>query len=452
MKLMTKTLIVANRLPITMEKNRCVLSDGGLVRALGHFMHSDRSVWFGYGDRSIRDGGIDYKAVTIPKAIYQSYYANFANRVLWLALHGMKPFIEGVNDWPNYVRANELFAEAIAAELDDDDDLIWIQDYHLFMLPVLLRERQITNRVGFFLHIPFPPFDDLSNVPNYERIIASLLTVDLLGFQTEGDVTIFLSCLEELGYDIESDWQGTKINGRRIGLQAFPVTIDAATFALPDLSGATAFYEQMGPHNAGQKGLFALSRLDYTKGILELLGAMELLLEDPNWRHVLRLAVIPSRLEVPEYNQLKLEIEALVAKINDFYGHDDFTPIDYSYAKIPLDELTLMYKTADVMVVNSLADGMNVIAKEYVASRTDNRGVLVLSKFAGAADELDTALLIDPNNCVELTEGLRQAVDMSPAEQYRRMRSLRHQVNSTSTRNWGEGFLKVLSATSVGKD
>ena len=445
---MTKTLIVANRLPFTIENDRFVQTDGGLIRALSHFIQGDRGVWFGCGPRSLHDSGIDYKAVKIPKEIYRSYYANFSNRVLWLALHSMEPFIDGVDDWPDYVRANEFFAAAIAKELSSPEDMIWIQDYQLFMLPLLLRQRQITNRVGFFLHVPFPPSKELLGVPNFDQITDSLLTVDLLGFQTSRDVTNFLDSLDELGYAVESEGQEYIVNGHRISLRVFPVSIDPATFEQPVRPLAAAFYETLDQRGNGQKGLFALSRLDFTKGIIELLEAMEVLLEDSTtWQHVLHLALIPSRSEVPEYNRLKQQIEARVIKINHRYGRADFKPVHYSYRKLPLDELKLMYKTADVMVVNSLADGMNLIAKEYVASRADDRGVLVLSKFAGAAEELTKAILVDPKNNFELAEALRQAVKMGPAEQARRMRVMRAKVTKNCARSWGEGFLGALRAT-----
>lgn len=447
---MTKTLIVANRLPFTMVKDRFVQADGGLVRALSHFIKNNKAVWLGCGERSFHDGGIDYKAVTIPKAIYKSYYANFSNRVLWLALHGMKPFIDGAADWPHYEHANALFTAEIAQEITSPEDMIWIQDYHLFLLPSLLRQRQITNRVGFFLHVPWPPFTKLLKVPNFEQIVASLLTADLVGFQTNQDVANFLAGLNELGYDVETDGQEIKVNGRRIGLRAFPVSIDPATFETPVRPREAAFYETLetpNPRQAGQKELFALSRLDYTKGIIELLEATETLLADPAWRHVLKLALIPSRQEVPEYLRLKAQIEDRVIKINHRYGRIGFKPIQYSYRKIDLDELKLMYKTADVMVVNSLADGMNVIAKEFVASRTDDRGVLVLSKLAGAAEELNDAILVDPYNHLEVAAGLKRAVTMGSAEQTRHMRAMRTKVHATTARSWGEGFLGALRAT-----
>jgi trehalose 6-phosphate synthase/phosphatase len=453
-------VLVSNRLPVTLSLGDEVElrpSGGGLATGLGSLHASERGIWIGWPGVNTEPGAErDRIDRALPPAIVPvhfsseemaRYYDGVANGVLWPLFHYLLGRVPSeLHDFDAYEAANERFAEAVAAHARPDD-LIWIQDYQLMLLPALVRKRLPRARIGFFLHIPFPSSEVFRILPQRDTVLRGLLGADLIGFHTFNDQRHFTATLlSVLGFESELD--RVEVEGRSVRLGVFPMGIDAAAFsargAEPAVIEASA---KLRASHAAEKLLLGVDRLDYTKGITQKFLAVERLLErSPRYRDQLRLlqVAVPSREKVSAYRELKREIEEIAGRINGAHATLHSAPIHYVYDSVDQDQLVASYRAADVMLVTPLRDGMNLVAKEYVAARSDGDGVLVLSEFAGAASELADALVVNPYDVAGIAQGLERALEMSEPERRQRMLSLREKVATRPVELWASSFLSAL--------
>ncbi len=454
-------ILVSNRLPVTMTRHRGKLefqpSAGGLAVALDAFYREHGARWVGWpGDLAVSDRRrvssrlrTEFRCypVFLSRELGRRYYAGFSNRTLWPLFHSFPTHARyDPLDWDAYRTANEAFANRVAS-LASPDEVVWVHDYHLLLLPRYLRERKPNAKIGFFLHIPFPPYTDLRQLPWCRELIEALLSADLIGFHTFDDAHAFLSSVRRLlGLDNEI---GQIVVGRRVvQVDVFPMGADLtrikAALSRPEVHDHVArFREGLG----ASKLVFSLSRLDYTKGVPKALEGVETFLAvHPEWRgrFVYLLVVVPSREVVDRYAEEKREIDRLCGRINSRYGTFEWQPIRYVYRYQDFEELVALYRSADVALITPLRDGMNLIAKEYLAAKDDLRGALVLSEMAGAAKELHEALVVNPNNAAEVAEALRRALEMPEAEQALRNQVMRARLEQYDVRRWADHFLTRL--------
>jgi trehalose 6-phosphate synthase/phosphatase len=437
---MPNLIIVSNRLPITAGRDgsgRVTVrpGSGGLATAVGSISKRLHARWVGYlgndvpADITAAANAEGYFPVQISQPLYENYYNHFSNRVLWPVVHGFAAYDAPESYWEDYRAVNELFAKEVA-RIAAPDDIIWVHDFHLLMVPKLLREAGLTNRIGFFLHTPFPA-NFFHEHPLGRRLLAGLLEADSIGLQTKRSLSRFRSSLRRLGL--------------RAGgvVKAFPIGIDFKFFSRrPAL--APEFYEQVGP-KPDVKMVLSLSRLDYTKGILQQLAAIKQLAARPGLAgtFAFRLLVVPSRDTVPEYRALKTEIDRQVAAVNAAAG--DWQPIIYTYGAVDTDTLKATYRRAGIMLVTPLADGMNLVAKEYLAANA--RGTLILSREAGAAEQLSDALIVDPTDPAEIAATIEHALSRpASAAANRRLRS---NLRRYDVFNWAESFLRSLQPKAI---
>jgi trehalose 6-phosphate synthase/phosphatase len=455
-----RVVLVSNRLPVTVSLGDEVTfrpSGGGLATGLGSLHASDRGVWIGWPGINTEPGPErDRIDQALPESIVPvhfsseemaRYYDGVANGVLWPLFHYLLGRVPSeLHDFDAYEAANQRFADAVVAHARPDD-LIWIQDYQLMLLPALVRQRLPRAHIGFFLHIPFPSSEVFRILPQRETVLRGLLGADLIGFHTFNDQRHFTATLlSVLGFESELD--RVEVEGRSVRFGVFPMGIDAAAFskrgADPSVMAASA---KLRASHAAEKLLLGVDRLDYTKGITQKFLAVERLLErSPRYRDKLRLLqiAVPSREKVSAYRDLKREIEEIAGRINGAHATLHSAPIHYVYDSVDQSELVASYLAADVMLVTPLRDGMNLVAKEYVAARSDGDGVLVLSEFAGAASELADALVVNPYDVAGIAQGLERALEMSEAERRQRMQSLREKVASRPVELWASSFLSAL--------
>jgi trehalose 6-phosphate synthase/phosphatase len=463
---MSRLLIVSNRLPVTVARGEAGLevqrSPGGLATGLAGPHSRSEALWIGWpgdvhdldGDERRRLAGRLEELRTVPVWLdadeVKGFYEGYSNEILWPLFHyliGQMPLV--ASGWQEYERVNQRFAEAVAAHYRPGD-LIWVHDYHLMLLPQMLRDRLPDARIGFFLHIPFPTAEIFLAVPHRDRILLGLLGADLVGFHTAGYMRAFAtSLLRVLG--IQPAVERVHHAGREVRLGTFPMGVDARRFAElgddPDVVRLSADFRGDGLARI----VLGIDRLDYTKGIRRRLLAFERLLNDrPEMRERVRLVqiAVPSRTSVGAYQEFRSEVEGLTGRINGALGTPRWTPIQYMFRSVSERELVALYRAADVMLVTPIRDGMNLVAKEFVASRTDEDGVLVLSEFAGAASELAEALLVNPYDVERTAETVYRALQLGDAERRRRMRALRRRVVSYDVHQWATSFLEALEEAS----
>jgi trehalose 6-phosphate synthase/phosphatase len=464
-----RVLLVSNRLPVSITPSSEPIlvrpSPGGLATGLRSVHASGASVWIGWPGVNTEPGPERERiAAALPSSVVPvhfttdemtRFYDGIANGVIWPLFHYLLDRVPGdIRDWSAYESANQRFADVVAKEARPED-LIWVQDYHLLLLPALLRERLPRARIGFFLHIPFPSSEVFRILPYREAVLAGLLGADLIGFHTFNDQRHFSAALlSVLGIDAELD--RVEVEGRSVRLHVFPMGVDAESFAAraADPAIIEASRELRAAH-AAEKLLLGVDRLDYTKGLTRKFLAVERLLErSPQYRSKIRLlqVAVPSRENVSAYRELKREIEEIAGRINGAHATLHSAPIHYVYDSVDQNELVASYRAADVMLVTPLRDGMNLVAKEYVASRIDDDGVLVLSEFAGAASELAEALVVNPYDVAAIAGALERAIEMEEPERRRRMRRLREKVEARPVELWASSFLSTLrlEPTSMG--
>jgi trehalose 6-phosphate synthase/phosphatase len=456
---MNPLVVVSNRLPFTAERHGSSIewrrSSGGLVAALDPVLAERGGVWIGWpgvaqDDRSPapelpQTDRVRYRAVPLSPREVALYYGGFANRTLWPLFHYFvtRTRIDAAT-WRAYDIVNQRFAR-IAAEESDPASLVWVHDYQLLRVPRHLRQIAPDRLIAVFLHIPFPAYDVFRILPWSRRLMRGLLAADLVGFHVPAYGDHFLTCAQRLlGCDVDREAGLVHFEGRDVAVQAHPISISTADIE--------ARARRVGPAPATPhrvKQVIGLDRLDYTKGIHErLLGVERMLERHPSHRgaFVFTQVVIPSRERVTEYQALKREIDETVGRINGRFSDHGWTPIRYLVRHLGADELATFYRTADVALVTPLRDGMNLVAKEYVASQVDGDGVLVLSEMAGAAEELQEALLVNPFDRDDLADTLNRALILPEAERRARMSALRDRMQRNTVDRWVDHFLAAAEA------
>jgi trehalose 6-phosphate synthase/phosphatase len=465
-------IIVSNRLPVTVKAEKGAVtverSAGGLATGLRGPHERMKSLWYGYpGDLSRMDAaqlaqvnakleGLRTVPVRLSPGEVARYYDGFANGVLWPLFHYLvdKVELDAKRDWETYRDVNERFASAVA-DAYRPGDMIWVHDYQLLLLPAMLRKRLPDARIGFFLHIPFPASETFRILPWREPILRGLLGADLIGFHTSQYLLHFTDALlHVLGMPCDVD--RIDLDGRNIELGVFPIGIDTKAFdTLARDEAIVAEAEALRAQAKGAKILLGVDRLDYTKGIPRRLLAFERLLErEPHLRGRVRLIqlAVPTRDKVPAYAEYRRIVNELIGRINGQFGTPAWTPIQFLYRSVSERTLAALYRAAHVMLVTPLRDGMNLVAKEFVASRPDEQGVLVLSEFAGAAAELTDAVVVNPYDLDGVAAAVKNALQMPEAEQATRMRALRQRVVASDVHGWAEGFLERLEKAAGAPD
>jgi trehalose 6-phosphate synthase len=439
-----RVVVVANRLPVRRTEEGWAASPGGLVTALTPILQQG-GVWIGWagdgGDEtsSFNFNDIDHVAVPITAQEIEDYYLGFCNGTLWPLFHAAIRTPEYHRHWWNaYQRVNERYAAAVLDHARSGD-LVWVHDYHLLLLPQMIREKAPEAEIRFFLHIPFPPVEIFARLPWRRQLIEGMLAADVIGFQTEANTANFLQAAAAFA-DAEVNHLIRK-NGRLVRAMAAPISIDVEAFEAASMAPETAervatIRKELG----GRQHLFlGADRLDYTKGIdVRLMAFATLLEQQPELADTAMLVqiVVPSRQTIGDYADMREDIERLTGHINSTLGERHRMPVHYIYESLQREELVAYYKAADVMVVTPLVDGMNLVAKEYVASRVDNDGVLLLSEFAGAAHELTQAVMVNPYDVDGVAAAMGRAIAMEPSDRQRRMQAMRATVRHHDLHEW----------------
>jgi trehalose 6-phosphate synthase/phosphatase len=463
-----RLLIVSNRLPITARRTSEGLAlspaSGGLATGMRPFHEASQGLWIGWpgdvssftaSEREQLDAMLQQRGIVpvhLSKEQIERYYHGFSNRVLWPLFHYLidrMPIHAG--GWESYCEVNARFAD-IVASVYRPGDLVWVHDYQLLLLPALLRERIPTARIGFFLHIPFPSADVFRILPWRREVLDGMLGADLIGFHVSGYMRHFVDAVQQVvGGGAGADH--IRVGDHEIGVGAFPMGVEADQFAeLASDDTVRAEADAIRRDAAGRQIVLGIDRLDYTKGIPRRLEAIErLLTARPELKDQMRYiqVAVPSRGEVDSYQRFKRLVEETIGRINGTCSTLRSTPIHYVYQSVSMPQLVALYAAADVMLVTALRDGMNLVAKEYVASRVNDDGVLVLSEFAGAASELAGAVIINPYDVDAVAERLNDALEMPAHERGTRMQALRRRVHEYDVHRWATDFLERLEAQTL---
>nr|WP_307856362.1 trehalose-6-phosphate synthase [Catenulispora pinistramenti] len=467
-------LVVANRLPVDLDQlddgtQRWRPSPGGLVSALEPFLRGRHGAWVGWPGRAdmdlapFEDKGLAIHPVKLSHAEVRDYYEGFSNATLWPLYHDVVvPPVFKKSWWDSYVAVNQRFADAAAAAAAKGAT-VWVQDYQLQLVPAMLREQRPDLRIGFFLHIPFPPVELFMQLPWRTELVRGLLGADVIGFQMPQGAQNFLWLAGRLlgleptkaAVRVRNRPGSVPFDGRQVRVGAFPISIDAAGFDELAQSPRTTDRAQQIRSDMGnpRRLLLGVDRLDYTKGIDVRLRALRELLAsgrvDPESVAMVQLA-IPSRERVGQYQAMRRSIEEQVGQLNGDFGRVGRPIVHYLHQSMDRDELVALYSAADVMVVTPLRDGMNLVCKEYVATRHGLDGALVLSEFAGAAAELaEGALLVNPHDLDGVADALEQALTMDPEQERKRMRTLHRQVMTHDVGLWARSFLDFLDPSAA---
>ncbi len=452
-----RLILVSNRVAIP-DPGRGQ-SAGGLVVAVKAALKNRPGLWFGWSGqasetpdsepRIIEKNHRVYSVIDLTTADYQEYYNGFANRVLWPTLHYRVDLAEySRSDLSGYLRVNNIFADRLSSMITPED-VLWVHDYHLMPLARDLRERGHKNRIGFFLHIPCPPPDILSTLPRHEETIGMLDHYDLVGFQTENDRDNFGDYLTMRGAVASKDKTTYQFGPRSVRIGAFPVGIETGVFArLARNAGRSAFTREFQDSLGGRRLVVGVDRLDYSKGLGKRLEGVERFLETrADWRgRVTFLQVTPtSRGEIKEYADIDREVSEQVGHINGRYGEAAWTPLRYLNRSYSRTALAGIYRAADAALVTPLRDGMNLVAKEFVAAQdAEDPGVLILSQFAGAAAELDGAVIVNPHEVEALPGAIATALEMPLEERVARQASMFERIEKQSVDRWAKSFLAAL--------
>lgn len=471
-----RLVIVSNRLPVVLTQEaegrwQVEAGSGGLVTAMAPVLKDRGGLWIGWPGiaveeetpelddllrQAVGDGGYTFKPVPLTDAEVEGYYHGFANEILWPLFHDLQTRCHfDPAYWKTYRQVNRKFAKVVADNVREDDH-IWIHDYHLAGVGLELRKSGLTSKIGFFLHIPFPSLDLFLKLPWRFQILNALLAYDLVGFQTQRDKRNFIHCVRSMRKDVPVRGKGqvstAEVDGRKIRIGNFPISIDFDEFAHAGDSAevkrrAAEIKADLGADRNRRHLLLGVDRLDYSKGIPERLKAFANALERfPQLREKITLVqiVVPSRTNIPKYQDLKLDIERLVSKVNGLYSQTGWVPVHYIYRSVDRTELVALYSAADIALITPLKDGMNLVAKEYCAANVSADGVLIMSEFAGAAAQLHKeALLVNPYDVEEVATAIATACEMPPAERRRRMKAMRRKVRKTDIFWWVDSFLNA---------
>lgn len=461
-------VVVSNRLPVERvvehRQSSWRRSPGGLVAALSPVMARNAGAWVGWHgapDETLErfDHDVFHLApVPLSAEEVQAYYEGFSNATLWPLYHDVIAPPEFHRTWWNsYRQVNRRFAER-TAEIAAENATVWVQDYQLQLVPKMLRELRPDLTIGFFNHIPFPPLEIFAQLPWRRAVLDGLSGADLIGFQRPGDAQNFQRCVRrflDVPFKNGAARFGTDDDAWTVRAASYPISIDAQS--IQELASRPEVKDRAREirHELGdpETVFLGVDRLDYTKGILHRIKAYGELLEDGRLTvgpSVLIQVANPSRERVESYVQLREDVEGLVGHLNGQHDTISHTAIRYLHHGYPFEEMVALYLATDVMLVTSLRDGMNLVAKEYVAAKTDGSGTLVLSEFTGAAEQLKQALLVNPHDIDGLKDAMLRAKDMPAPEAKKRMRSMRRQVLGNDVNDWSEAFLRDLARTRPG--
>ncbi|KAF2631464.1 glycosyltransferase family 20 protein [Macroventuria anomochaeta] len=470
-----RLLLVSNRLPITIKradegKYEMSMSSGGLVSGLSGLSKTTTFQWYGWPGLEVPDDEVtglkdqlksEYNAVPImlDDELADRHYNGFSNAIMWPLFHyhpGEITFDESA--WEGYTEANRLFAKAVAKDVQDND-MVWVHDYHLMLMPAMLRE-EIGNtkknvKIGFFLHTPFPSSEIYRILPVRNEILLGVLHCDLIGFHTYDYARHFLSsCSRILG--LATTPNGVEFQGKVVTVGAFPIGIDPEKFdeglQKPKVQERIAALEKK---FQGVKLIVGVDRLDYIKGVPQKLHALEVFLtEHPEWigKVVLVQVAVPSRQDVEEYQNLRAVVNELVGRINGKFGTVEFMPIHFMHKSVSFDELIALYSVSDVCLVSSTRDGMNLVSYEYIATQEKRHGVMILSEFTGAAQSLNGSLIVNPWNTEELADSIHDAVTMGDEQRNLNYQKLSKYVRKYTSAWWGESFVNELRRISQTAD
>ncbi len=462
-------VIISNRLPVSVSRKDAKLvfesSSGGLATAMSS-LAVDNKVWIGWpgiDNDTLTDDErtqiieelkkYDCFPVFLSAKEVELYYEGYANDTLWPLFHYFQSIARYQDDyWSAYKSVNEKFADAVQ-EVSDQDAKIWIHDYHFMLLPALIRERLHASTIGFFLHIPFPSFEIFRLLPQRKEILRGLLGADIVGFHIYDYAQHFLdSCVRLLG--VPSSNGALQYDNRTIKAAAYPIGVDYEKFRKQLQSKETKdALKQLEDTYKKEKLVLSVDRLDYSKGIPERLEAFRILLDQhPEYIGKIKLLMIavPSRTGVQAYQALRDEIEKTVSRINGTYGAVDWAPISYQFQNRPFSEVVALYAKADIMLVTPIRDGMNLVAKEYVASKKRRNGVLILSEMTGAIDEMPESISINPNSALSVAEAIHSALVMPVAEQKKRLKAMQERLEVATVQNWGTEFMEDLRIAARG--
>lgn len=460
---MARTIIVSNRLPVKVVKGRedkleYHPSEGGLATGLSSVYKQGDNLWIGWPGIYFKSKAKQEEArealeaknmlpVFLTQEEITLYYEGFSNETLWPNFHYFNQFaLYKRSYWEAYERVNKKFANELVKVLSPNDK-VWVHDYQLMLVPELIRKERPDVSIGFFLHIPFPSFEVFRLLPWRRELLDGVLGADLVGFHTYDDMRHFLSAVSRICYISNHHGQIQK-DRRTIATDSFPIGIDydkyATQAAHPDtLSREVGYRTSLG----NQQLMLSIDRLDYSKGIPARLEIFDIFLErypEYQGKVSLMMVVVPSRDQVEKYKHLKEEVDLLVGRINGKYGTVNWTPIHYFYRSFPLEDLSAFYRMANVALVTPMRDGMNLVCKEYIASKLDQKGVLVLSEMAGASKELSDALIVNPNDKLQVVEAIHEALTMSEEEQVRHMSIMQKTLKKFNIHHWVKLFLGKL--------
>jgi trehalose 6-phosphate synthase/phosphatase len=469
-----RLVVVSNRLPFTIRENEGRLqfseSAGGLVTGLKAALEavapatlqSRGYLWVGWPGTAIaenwhaeirRRAAAEFSChpVFLSEQEMDRFYFGFCNKTIWPQFHYFPSYTVYSDEyWEQYRHINQVFCDSLL-EVIRPDDTVWVHDYHLMLLPQLLKEKLPNTHIAFFLHIPFPSFEIFRLMPGGWRreILAGMLGADLIGFHTYEYTQHFLQCvLRILGH--EHNMGQIITPDRLVNVETFPMGIDFEKFSAavtnPDVVHER---ETLLSSLRNVRSILSVDRLDYTKGIMNRLEGFESFLESYPEYHgtvVLIMVVVPSRIGVEQYDLMKRQIEELVGKINGRFGRVDWTPVIYQYRSVPFLSLVALYSLSDVALVTPLRDGMNLVAKEYIATRLDGTGMLILSEMAGAAKELGEAIIINPNSRMEVASALKEALEIPPEEQKRRNQIMQNRLRRYTVVRWAQEIIAELNA------
>jgi trehalose 6-phosphate synthase len=456
-----RLVVVSNRVPSPRGGEKAAA--GGLAVALREALRERGGIWFGWSGtvcdapdrtpRTVVRGHVCYEQVDLSPIDRQEYYLGFANRVLWPGMHyrlGLTEFSR--NDYAGYLRVNRMLAESLAPRLQPDD-IIWVHDYHLLPFASMLRELGVKNRIGYFHHIPWPPIEVFGAIPGSRHLLEAMGAYDLIGLQTQTDAGNLVRSLVETTRATADRGGRLRMAGRTIRVDAFPIGIDVEEFRrFAERASSMPLVRQTAQSLGDRRLVIGVDRLDYSKGIVERIESFErFLIANPQQRGgPILLQITPeSRSEVPEYAELGQRIDQAVGRINGAHGGLDWTPVRFVKRAFSRQVLAGLYRHAAVGLVTPMRDGMNLVAKEYVAAQDPaDPGVLVLSRFAGAARQMADALIVNPFDKSEVAEAIYDALEMPLEERQRRHASLLAVLKARDINWWADAYLAALSRSS----
>ena len=458
-----KLIILSNRLPVKIEKDESgefivTPSEGGLATGLGSLETEAQKIWIGWPgiytddeeerkEITERLNELDFYPVFLTNDHLEKYYEGYSNSTIWPLCHYFFSYIDYKTEyWDAYQEVNKLFRD-VAIPLINDEDIIWVQDYQLMLLPALIREKKSEVSIGYFHHIPFPSYELFRVLPKREVVLNGLLGADLIGFHTHDYMRHFISAIYRV-LQLESKLDEIQLSDRMVHVDTFPMGINYDHYHDAVLEPKVKEYVKEIRKNIGDESIIlSVDRLDYSKGILHRLHGFSQFLENhPEYLGKVSLAmiVVPSRDQVDMYADLKIKIDETIGKLNGKYSELGWTPVHYFYRSFEFEELIAMYHTADIALVSPLRDGMNLVAKEYIATKHSNPGVLILSEMAGAAIELPDAIIINPNDAEEIEKSIFQALTMDKDEKMKRMEKMQKRISTQTVKKWASDFVGEL--------